>query len=104
MTPKRHMLFWRDILVAEINGEIIGSVLGGYDGRRGIMYHLAVALSHRRQGIAERLVELLEQRLRQKGCIRYYLLVTKDNDEAIQFYEHRGFELLNLYAYGKDLD
>lgn len=91
-------------LIAELNGEIVGSVLGGYDGRRGIMYHLAVAQSHRKQGIAERLVKLLEQRLREKGCIRYYLLVTKDNDEAIQFYEHRGFQLLDLFVYGKDLD
>jgi ribosomal protein S18 acetylase RimI-like enzyme len=91
-------------LIAELNGEIIGSVLGGYDGRRGIMYHLAVAQPYRRQGIAERLVEVLEQRLREKGCIRYYLLVTQDNNEAIQFYVHRGFELLDLFVYGKDLD
>ncbi len=32
-------------LFAEVDGEVIGSVLGGFDGRRGMMYHLAVAES-----------------------------------------------------------
>ncbi len=37
-------------LVAESEGEIIGSVLGGFDGRRGMMYHLAVKAEYRRRG------------------------------------------------------
>lgn len=90
-------------LVAEIDGQIVGSVIGGFDGRRGMMYHLAVAGSHRRQGIGTQLVEALEQRLREKGCIRYYLLVTKDNTEAIRYYENHGWSRMDLYAYGKDL-
>ena len=38
-------------LVAEHGGQIIGSVLGGFDGRRGMMYHLAVAQGNRQQGL-----------------------------------------------------
>lgn len=91
-------------LVAEIDGRIIGSVLGGFDGRRGMMYHLAVAHEQRRMGIGEALMDELEQRLRAKGCIRYYLLVTRDNQEAMCFYEARGWQRMDLYAYGKDLD
>jgi ribosomal protein S18 acetylase RimI-like enzyme len=90
-------------LVCEINGEIVGSVLGGYDGRRGMMYHLAVSEPMRNQGIGHQLINELENRLRQKGCIRYYLLVTLDNENAIQFYQKRGFQQMPLYAYGKDL-
>jgi ribosomal protein S18 acetylase RimI-like enzyme len=90
-------------LVAEVNGQIVGSVFGGYDGRRGMMYHLAVTGEHRREGIGRALVEELERRLREKGCIRYYLLVTMDNLEAIQFYESRGWQRMDLYVYGKDL-
>lgn len=90
-------------LVAEEHGEIIGAVLGGFDGRRGMMYHLAVAQEHRRRGIAQALMNELEERLREKGCIRYYLLVTRDNLSAIQFYESHGWERMDLYAYGKDL-
>lgn len=92
-------------LVAEVDGEIAGSVLGGFDGRRGMMYHLAVSPASRRQGIAAALMEELERRLRAKGCIRYYLLVTRDNQSAIDFYEARGWQRMDgLYAYGKDLD
>ncbi len=84
-------------------GEIVGSVLGGYDGRRGMMYHLAVAEAYRQQGIGALLMEELERRLKAKGCIRYYLLVTQDNQDAIGFYEARGWQRMPLFAYGKDL-
>lgn len=90
-------------LVAEKDDKIIGSVLGGFDGRRGIMYHLAVFPEFRNLGIGEKLMSVLEDRLRAKGCIRYYLLVTVDNDTAIDFYQKRGWERLNLFAFGKDL-
>jgi ribosomal protein S18 acetylase RimI-like enzyme len=90
-------------LVAEHEGEIIGTVLGGFDGRRGMMYHLAVSQPFRHSGVGAILMQRLEERLRLKGCIRYYLLVTKDNLQAIHFYEQRGWEKMDLYAYGKDL-
>ncbi len=91
-------------IVAELGGRIVGAVLGGFDGRRGMMYHLAVEASLRGRGIGEALMSALEERLRAKGCIRYYLLVTTDNDEAIRFYEHRGWERLELFVYAKNLD
>lgn len=90
-------------LLAEQDGEIVGTVLGGYDGRRGMVYHLAVQASYRLRGIGDALMEELERRLKQKGCIRYYLMVTYDNHEAIRFYEKRGWEKMNLLTYGKDL-
>ncbi len=91
-------------LIALADDQIIGSVLGGFDGRRGMMYHLAVDERYRRHGIGERLVDELERRLKSKGCIRYYLLVTLDNHTATQFYEKRGWERMNLLAYGKNLE
>lgn len=91
-------------LVVEEAGRIVGSVLGGFDGRRGMMYHLAVEHSHRQHGIGALLMDELERRLRDRGCIRYYLLVTQDNEAAIRFYEGRGWQRMQLFAYGKDLD
>lgn len=90
-------------LVAEQDDRIVGSVLGGFDGRRGMMYHLAVDPSHRQNGIGALLMDELERRLRQRGCIRYYLLVTQDNEAAIRFYQARGWQRLDLFVYGKDL-
>lgn len=91
-------------LVAEADGKLIGSVLGGFDGRRGLVYHLAVDESHRKQGLGQALMVELESRLRAKGCIRCYLLVTKDNESAIRFYQASGWEKMDLHIFGKDLE
>lgn len=91
-------------IVAELNGLIIGSVLGGFDGRRGMVYHLAVEDSYRKKGIGTVLMNELENRMKQRGCIRSYLLVTRDNSDAIRFYESTGWQQMDLLIYGKDLD
>jgi len=92
-------------LVAQEGDAIIGTVIGGYDGRRGLVYHLAVAAGNRGKGLGARLMDMLEARLRAKGCIRCYLLVTTDNLEAMQFYEKHGWERMDFVVpYAKDLD
>ena len=90
-------------IVAELGGRIIGTVLGGYDGRRAMVYHLAVDAPYRKQGLGNILMSELEHKLKAKGCIRSYLLVTRDNLEAIRFYEGTGWERMDLFIYGKDL-
>lgn len=90
-------------LVAEKDGRIVGAVLGGFDGRRGLVYHLAVASAFRRHGVGKLLMNELEARLRARGCIRAYLLVTPDNETAMRFYEDNGWEEMDLRIYGKDL-
>ncbi len=91
-------------LVAELDGRIIGSVLGGFDGRRAMVYHLAVVASLRQRGIGALLMEELEGRLKRKGCLRTYLLVTHDNVDAIRFYEARGWEPMDLLILAKNLE
>ena len=92
-------------LVAEENGQIVGTVIGGYDGRRGLIYHLAVTASFRGRGIGSRLMDEIESRLRAKGCIRSYLMVTTDNQEAMRYYEKRGWQHMDwVVAYGKNFD
>jgi len=91
-------------LVAEADGELVGTVVGGFDGRRGMVYHLAVARPFREQGIGDKLMDELERRLRAKGCIRCYLLVTTENESAMRFYEKRGWSHMDkVRTYGKDL-
>ena len=43
--------------VAENDDEIIGVILSGHDGRRGLIYHLAVKASARKQGVGNALLE-----------------------------------------------
>lgn len=90
-------------LVADFDGEVIGTILGGFDGRRGIVYHLAVSESHRKQGVGESLMNELEVRLRRKGCIRCYLLVTLDSQKNVDFYLKRGWEKMELLIMAKDI-
>ena len=91
-------------LVAELDGELVGTVIGGFDGRRGMIYHLAVAVPHRRSGIARSLLRELEQRLIAKGCIRAYLLVHAQNTEARALYQnHHWTPLDDDLLYAKDL-
>jgi len=91
-------------LLAELDGQVVGTVLGGFDGRRGMVYHLAVTEAYRQRGIGTALMDELEARLRQKGCLRYYLLVTNDNLDAMRFYQTRGWEEMDLHIYAKDIE
>jgi ribosomal protein S18 acetylase RimI-like enzyme len=89
-------------LIAESDGMIVGTVMGGFDGRRGLIYHLAVAASFRGHGIGSRLMDEVELRLRAKGCLKCYLLVTTDNEHAMHYYEKRGWEHMDdVRLYGK---
>ena len=91
-------------IVAESEDGIIGSVIGGFDGRRGLIYHLAVAASFRGLGIGSRLMDEVEARLRTKGCLKCYLLVTADNPEAEDYYQQRGWQPMDtVHLFGKEL-
>jgi ribosomal protein S18 acetylase RimI-like enzyme len=91
-------------LIAECENKIIGSVIGGYDGRRGLIYHLAVDSAFRGQGIGSRLMDEVETRLSAKGCLKCYLLVTNDNQEAEHYYQQRGWQPMDtVRLFGKEL-
>jgi len=91
-------------LIAESDGSIVGSVIGGFDGRRGLIYHLAVAKGFREQGIGSGLLSEVESRLRAKGCLKSYLMVTPDNEDAAQYYERHGWHQMDyVRLYGKEL-
>ena len=91
-------------LVAELDGILIGTVIGGFDGRRGLIYHLAVRHDLRKKGIGSLLMDEVERRLKDKGCVKSYLLVTAENKQAMRFYEKRSWEHMeSVRLYGKDL-
>ena len=90
-------------LVAVAEASVVGTVIGGFDGRRGFVYHLAVAPLFHRTGVGSRLMAEVEARLRGKGCLRCYLLVRPDNYDAMRHYQRLGWHLLDDQLYGKDL-
>ncbi|CAI1009607.1 Acetyltransferase YpeA [Serratia proteamaculans] len=90
-------------LVAEVGGEVVGSVLGGYDGHRGSAYYLGVHPDYRGRGIANALISRLEKKLIARGCPKIQLMVREDNDTVIEMYEKLGYEIQNVTSLGKRL-
>jgi ribosomal protein S18 acetylase RimI-like enzyme len=77
--------------VALRNRGVIGAVLCGHDGRRGILRHLAVSESCRGCGIAKQLVERAVHALGQEQIHRCNLYVLDSNPAALSFWEHMGW-------------
>jgi len=90
--------------VYEIEKRIIGTVLCGHDGRRGYIYHLAVDHEFRKQGIGKELMAYCLEKLIRKRITKCHLFLYSDNEDAIQFYNHIGWEKRsNLLIYSKNL-
>ena len=79
--------------VAEQDGAIVGVILSGHDGRRGFIYHLAVAEGLRRQGLASELVGHALSALKAEGITKTALVVFSRNDAGNAFWEKQGFTL-----------
>lgn len=77
--------------VAEIEGNIVGTVLAGTDGRRGYLQHLAVSETLRSQGIGQLLVEQAVEGLASIGIAKTHLFVFCENAAAQRFYERMGW-------------
>jgi ribosomal protein S18 acetylase RimI-like enzyme len=87
--------------VAVADKAVVGTIMAGYDGHRGWLYSLAVAPSHRRQGIGSRLVFHAEQALTRKGCVKINLQILEGNDSVTAFYETLGFSMEKRINMGK---
>ena len=81
------------VLVAEAEGQIVGSIIGTFDGWRGNIYRLAVHPDYRRRGIARALVAEVEKRLARHGAKRITALVEKDHPWATGFWQAVGYSL-----------
>jgi ribosomal protein S18 acetylase RimI-like enzyme len=78
--------------VAEADGKIVGAALCGHDGRRGWIYHLAIAPTHRRQKVGQQLLDSCVDGLRNAGLKRAIILVAADNPAGQQFWLRNGWE------------
>jgi ribosomal protein S18 acetylase RimI-like enzyme len=81
--------------VAACNGKIIGAILCGHDGRRGLLHHLAVSNEHRRSGIGRALIESALEQLRIKGIRRCNGFVFENNQDALEFWRRVGWTQRN---------
>jgi ribosomal protein S18 acetylase RimI-like enzyme len=78
------------------NGELVGIVLAGHDGRTGLIYRLTVSEKFRKRGIAKRLVEKSLVALKKDGIIAVKAFVLSDNPAGNAFWEKIGFKELDI--------
>ena len=77
--------------VAESDGDIIGVIMAGHDGRRGFINHTAVLPDYRKHGIAKRLVNSAMDALDKEGIKKVALVVFKHNEIGNGFWDNIGF-------------
>lgn len=89
-------------VVAERDGQIIGSILCGHDGRRGCLYHVCVHPDHRKQGIGKSMVVFAMQALKKDQINKVCLIAFTQNDIGNAFWKEIGWtkrEDLNYYDF-----
>src|SRR5262249_44736205 len=77
------------VAIAE-SGELVGVSLGGHDGRRGYLHHVAVSPASRKQGVGRRLVEACLAALKAEGIEKVNLWVKGDNTDGLAFWNRVG--------------
>ncbi|NBD27515.1 GNAT family N-acetyltransferase [Paenibacillus sp. T1] len=75
--------------------ELLGTLLAGHDGRRGFLYHVAVATDRRGQGIGGELVKRGLAKLRAEGIAKCHLFVLAGNELGRGFWSRSGWEERN---------
>lgn len=83
----------RGIFIARIKGEVIASIMTGYDGHRGWVYYLAVHPDFQRRGYGRRMLGAAESFLKDLGCPKMEWMIRKDNHQARQWYQGLGYEM-----------
>jgi ribosomal protein S18 acetylase RimI-like enzyme len=73
--------------IAECDGQIVGAILCGHDGRRGYIHHLAVDSGYRRMGIGKKLLRLSVEQLKASNIKKTVLFLLKENDIGETFYK-----------------
>ena len=89
-------------VVAEENGQIIGAILCGHDGRRGFLYHVCVNPNNRLKGVGNRMVAFAVEALHKEGINKVSLIAFTQNDIGNAFWNGIGWtkrEDLNYYDY-----
>jgi ribosomal protein S18 acetylase RimI-like enzyme len=91
------------LLVAELEAELVATVMAGYEGHRGWINYLAVDPALRRRGLGRALMEAAERRLRELGCPKINLQVRGRNRDVLAFYEQLGYSVDDTVSLGKRL-
>jgi putative acetyltransferase len=73
------------------DGRLAGTVLAGHDGRRGYLYHVAVAPDDRRRGLGNQLVSRALEALHQENIEKCHIFVFAQNEDGLRFWRDTGW-------------
>jgi ribosomal protein S18 acetylase RimI-like enzyme len=90
-------------LVGIVEGQLVASVMAGYDGHRGWVNYLAVAKAFRKRGLGRALMRRVEQDLKAMGCPKLNMQIRSSNVEVLAFYRDLGYEQDDTISFGKRL-
>jgi ribosomal protein S18 acetylase RimI-like enzyme len=90
-------------LVGVIDGEVVATAMGGYEGHRGWINYLAVDPGMRRRGLGRKMMERIEEGLHAMGCPKINLQIRENNLDVIRFYEKIGYRSDHVVGFGKRL-
>lgn len=90
-------------LVGLIDGKIVATVMGGYEGHRGWLNYLAVHPDYQKTGLGKQIVKAIEDKLSAMGCPKINLQIRTNNLSAIYFYERIGYKNDYVISMGKRL-
>ena len=91
-------------LVGIAGGELVATVMGGYEGHRGWINYLAVRPSEQEQGYGRLIMNAVEERIGRKGCPKINLQIRSTNKAVLAFYEALGYRIDDVVGMGKRLE
>ena len=80
-------------LIGKIDQKIISVVMGGFDGRRGYVHHLAVDPDYQKKGYGEMIIDDLLDRFHKMRVHKVHLFIEKCNKDVVDFYRDLGWEI-----------
>ena len=89
------------LLVGEDDGQVVATVMAGYEGHRGWINYLAVDPECRRNGYGREIMTYAEKALFDFGVPKINLQVRAGNEEVRAFYEAIGYLFEDRYDFGK---
>jgi ribosomal protein S18 acetylase RimI-like enzyme len=99
LAVQRHLF-----LVGCADGNVIATVMAGYEGHRGWINYLAVKPGHQGAGFGKLMMKMAEKLLKAEGCPKINIQVRSSNEKVIKFYEHTGYKVDDVLSLGKRME
>jgi len=80
-------------LIGKADEKVISVVMGGFDGRRGYIHHLAIDPDYQKKGYGKLMMDELMKKFRELGVHKVHLFIEKHNKAVVDFYQNLGWDI-----------